>query len=73
MTTIYQAYNLTSNTRQATVLCDHRGKRASITIKPGSTYEDNQRDMVNTLHSCGWDFELTPEGRCLCPQHKEKS
>lgn len=72
MTTIYQAYDLMSNTKQATVKCDHCGKRASITIEPGSAPDDNRRELVDTLHSYGWDFELTPEGHCLCSQHKEK-
>ena len=72
MTTIYQAYDLMTNTKQATVKCDHCGKRASITIEPGTAYEDNQRELVDVLHSYGWDFELTPEGNCLCSQHKEK-
>lgn len=72
MTTIYQAYDLLTNTRQATVKCDQCGKRASITIKPGSAYEDNQRELVDTLLSYGWDFELTRDGHCLCFQHKEE-
>lgn len=72
MTTIYQAYDPMTNTKQATVKCDHCGKRVSITIKPGSAFEDNQREMVETPLAYGWDFELTPEGRCLCSQHKEK-
>lgn len=72
MTTIYQAYDLMSSTKQAAVVALHCGLRASITIEPGSAYEDNQRELVDTLHSYGWDFELTPEGHCLCSQHKEK-
>lgn len=70
MTTIYQAYDLLTNTRQATVKCDQCGKRASITIQPGSAYEDNQRELVETLLSYGWDFELTSDGHCPCSQHK---
>lgn len=72
MTAIYQAYDLLTNTRQATVKCDQCGKRASITINPDSTYEDNQRELVETLLSYGWDFELTSDGHCLCLQHKEE-
>ena len=69
VTTIYQAWDLLTNTRQATVKCDHCGKRASITIKPGSAFEDNRCEMVDTLNFYGWDFNLTPEGHCLCSQH----
>lgn len=72
MTSIYRAYDLMSNTKQAAVKCDHYGKRVSITIEPGSAFEDNQREIVETLYSYGWDFELTPEGHCLRSQHKEK-
>ena len=72
MTTIHQAYDLLTNTRQATVKCDQCGKRASITIQPGSAYEDILREMAGTLLSYGWDFELTIDGHCLCSQHKEE-
>lgn len=72
MTTIYQAYDLATNTRQATVKCDECGRRVSITIEPGSAYEDNREELVDALHFYGWDFELTQEGHCLCLQHKEK-
>lgn len=69
MTTIYQAYDLIRNTVQAAVKCDQCGLRVSITIEPESAYEDNQRKLVDTLRTYGWDFDLTPEGHCLCSQH----
>lgn len=72
MTAIYQAYDLLTNTRHAAVKCDRCGIRASIVIEPRSTYEDNRRELCETLRSYGWDFELTPEGHCLCSQHKGK-
>lgn len=72
MTTIYQAYDLLTGTRQAMVKCDQCGKRVSIPIHPGSAYEDNENELVDALLYYGWDFELTSDGRCLCLQHKEE-
>ena len=73
MTTIYQAYDLTTSSRQAAVKCDQCGTRASIVINPGSTFEENRNELVDTLNLYGWDFDLTPEGHCLCSRHGEKS
>jgi len=72
VTTIYQAYDLMTNSRQATVKCDQCGRRVSIPIHPGSAYEDNKNELVDALLYCGWDFELTNDGHCLCSQHKEE-
>lgn len=72
MTTIYQAYDLMTNSRQATVKCDQCGRRVSIPIHPGSAHEDNKNELVDALLYCGWDFELTNDGHCLCLQHKEE-
>lgn len=72
MTTIYQAYDLMANSRQATVKCDQCGKRASIPIHPGSAYEDNKNELADTLLYYGWDFDLASDGHRLCSQHKEE-
>ena len=72
MTTIYQSYDLLTDTRQAAVKCDQCSKRVSIPIHPDSAYEDNEKELVDALLYYGWDFELTSDGHCLCLQHKEE-
>lgn len=73
MTTIYQAYDLMTSSRQAAVKCDQCSARASIVINPGSTFEENWNELADTLNLYGWDFDLTPEGHCLCSRHGGKS
>ena len=72
MTTIYQSYDLLTDTRQATVKCDRCSRRVSIPIHLDSAREDNEDELVDALIYYGWDFELTSEGHCLCLQHKEE-